>query len=80
MAYDSSKDVELGSWSLDGKHNTLEVAVMQYNGGEAKVSLQRFFVKKNGDRQWTKLGRLTMDEYLWLIELKPEIQKAIREA
>lgn len=64
MNYDSSKDKIL--WQkdleLDGKTG-VEFSVCSYDGGPAKIKLQRCGVKKSGDRYYLpKLGRLSIRE------------------
>lgn len=71
MAYDPAKDKEIKSW----KHKDgLCVSVYQYNGGEPKVQIgPRVFTKTNGTTGYGKAGRLTLEEFVWVVTLNQEI-------
>ena len=64
MNYDSSKDKILWQKELvpDGKTG-IEFSACSYDGGPAKIKLQRFGVKQSGGRYYLpKLGRLSLRE------------------
>ena len=64
MSYDASKDKILWQKNLepDGKTG-VEFSVCSYDGGPAKIKLQRFGVKKSGERYYLpKLQRLSIRE------------------
>lgn len=64
MAYDISKDVVLKAWDNgDG----LQAGIYQYNEGEKKFQVgPRSIIKKNGEMSFMKVGRLSMEEAIWL--------------
>lgn len=66
MAYEKSKDKELGSWEKDG----LLVSLHEYDGREQKVQIgPRILTAAKGEQRYIKPGRLTMDEWKWLTGL-----------
>jgi hypothetical protein len=83
MAYDASKDVTLAE--IENEDLGLCVHASQYNGGEVKVGIQRFYIK-NGERKWSKLGRLTLREAGFVnasiadLMDRPEVQSATSKA
>lgn len=76
MAFDSSKDVALAAWELEG--SDLKISVNSYNGGEAKLQIgPRVYNMKSGRTGFRKAGRLTPDEVRQLAALMPEIEAAM---
>jgi hypothetical protein len=75
MAYDASKDKELKSW----KHKDgLFICLYQYNGGEPKIQIgPREYKKSDGSAGYGKAGRLTLEEFGWIIGLKDEIRTEV---
>lgn len=74
MAFDSSKDKVIKSWSFDG----LEISVRSYNDGDAKVQIgPRTFERKDGSVGHRKAGRLTSKEFDFLASISADIYKAI---
>lgn len=47
----------------------IEVKLMSYDGGEIKLALTRFYTKKNGDKGYSPIGRMTLDEVAELKKL-----------
>lgn len=75
MAYDSTKDKTLWEEALSvDDENEIRVVVMQYNGGEPKIQLNR--MEGKGFR---KFGRMTADECVRLLPLLTRAAKAIKE-
>ena len=74
MAFDSSKDEVIKSWSFNG----LEISVRSYNGGEKKLQIgPRTFERRDGSVGHRKAGRLTSDEFDFLASISGDIYKAI---
>jgi hypothetical protein len=75
MAYDSSKDKEIKSW----KHKDgLFLSLYQYNGGEPKIQIgPRAYKKADGSNGYGKAGRLTLEEFGWVLSLKDDIRAEV---
>jgi len=74
MAYDTSKDKEL--WK--GAVGNLRISVHAYNGGEAKLQIgPRIVETKEGAEKFMKAGRITEDEFDYLIGYAEEILAAL---
>lgn len=64
MSYDAAKDKIEWQRDLepDGKTG-IEFSICRYDGGPPKVSLQRYGVKKSGEKYYLpKMGRLSVRE------------------
>jgi hypothetical protein len=72
--YDPSLDEVLDSRRIqpEGAKTWIRVEKVRYNGGVAKVAVNRFIGRKDGSEQWTKLGRMLPEEAF-------EVGKAIVE-
>jgi hypothetical protein len=71
MSYDASKDELLFQRSVEiaGKSTGIEVSVCRYDGGDQKVQLRRFGIKKSGERYYIpKLQRLSLLEMQGIID------------
>jgi hypothetical protein len=64
MAYDASKDKVL----LTKSENDISVSLCQYNGGEVKLQISRTY-----RGEWTKLGRLTIGEAMFVYATMAEL-------
>ena len=73
MPYDASKDKVLKSWRCE--ETGLVISICRYGDGEAKVQIgPRILLKKDGsERAPMKAGRLSIEDMLWLDELKDEL-------
>jgi hypothetical protein len=70
MAFDESKDKEL--WA--GEIGDLQISVHSYNGGEAKLQIgPRAIETKSGEIRYRKPGRLTLDEFEFLVDSWDEV-------
>lgn len=69
MKYDSSKDEAVFSETVEFEKDRITVAVFKYSGGEPKIQVTR--EKKYVKTGWRfhKLGRLTLEESIKVIEL-----------
>ena len=63
MAYENEKDVVSFEEAVECGDCTLGVSVHTYNGGEAKLQLNRTMKNKAGEQVFRKLGRLTLPEF-----------------
>ena len=75
MAYDTSKDEELFSESVEVEFGTLKVSVFSYSGGEKKLQISRM-KDTDGELAFAKLGRMSKKEFELIL---PLIAKAIEE-
>lgn len=75
MAYDEKKDNEIKSWM---HKNGLYLAICQYNGGEPKIQIgPRVFKKSDGTTGYGKTGRLSLEEFGWILGLRDEIRAEV---
>jgi len=73
--YNSEKDITKCEWIFNQKTDKKLVASLRsYAGGEVKLSLERYYLKRS-DGSWnlTKLGRLTKQEFEWLVSISKDI-------
>ena len=77
MAYDPSLNKTLVEVELNEGDTVLNASVEQYNGGEPKLQLTRFYVTKAGARRPRKVGRMTVEEVEALAERLPELMKVL---
>ncbi len=77
MAYDASKDKEIRTWQhKDG----LYLSIYQYNGGEPKIQIgPREYKKSDGTTGYGKTGRLTLEEFGWVLGLRDEVREEIKK-
>ncbi len=67
MAYSEKKDVLIHlcqppyRTEIDGQGQMIQVGVYRYNGGQAKIGVQRFLSGASGMKP-VKLGRMSLDE------------------
>jgi len=74
MAYDEKLDVVL--WK--GSVGNLQVTVQKYKDGEAKLQIgPRLVVEEGKEDKFFKAGRLTAEEFDYIIKSAPEIKKAM---
>lgn len=66
MPYDETKDITLGQDTNEDL--CLAVKASRYNGGAVKIGVARYYRDGNGNPKWTKLGRMTVKEALWVSE------------
>jgi len=75
MAYDESKDKEIKTWQ---HQSGLYLSIYQYNGGEPKIQIgPRAYKKADGSTGYGKAGRLTLEEFGWVLNLRDEIRAEI---
>ena len=75
MAYDESKDKEIKTWQHQGG---LCLSVYQYNGGEPKIQIgPRAYKKADGSTGYGKAGRLSLEEFGWVLGLRDEIRAEV---
>jgi hypothetical protein len=75
MAYDESKDKEIKTWQ---HKNGLYLSIYQYNGGEPKIQIgPRAYKKSDGSTSYGKAGRLSLEEFGWVLGLRDEIRAEI---
>jgi hypothetical protein len=75
MAYDESKDKMIKSWQHKGG---LYLSIYQYNGGEPKIQIgPRAYKKSDGSTGYGKAGRLSLEEFGWVLGLRDEIRAEI---
>ena len=75
MAYDESKDKEIKTWQHQGG---LYLSIYQYNGGEPKIQIgPRAYKKSDGSTGYGKAGRLSLEEFGWVLGLRDEIRAEI---
>jgi hypothetical protein len=77
MAYDPTLNETLMEVELNEGDTVLTASVEQYNGGEPKLQLTRFYVTKAGARRPRKVGRLTVEEVEALTARLPEIMRVL---
>ena len=78
MAYNKGLDKAVWESDIGGDNDILKVSVMAYNGGEKKLQIgPRIYEKKNGDAGFRKAGRMTVEEVKELVNLLPDIGKAL---
>jgi hypothetical protein len=77
MAYDATKNVTLVEVELNEGDTVLNASVEQYNGGEPKLQLTRFYVTKAGARRPRKVGRMTVEEVESLAKRLPELMRVL---
>lgn len=77
MAYDPTLNVTLAETELFEGDTVLNASVEQYNGGEPKLQLTRFYVTKTGARRPRKVGRMTVEEVEALAARLPELLKVL---
>lgn len=81
MSYDASKDERLFQKDVEvaGRSTGVEVSVCRYDGGDPKVQLRRFGIKKSGERYYIpKLQRLSMLEMQGIIDAWAEYRRQQR--
>lgn len=70
MAYDEKKDKMLKEWQYNG----LCMSVHSYDGGAPKLQVgPRTYPKNDGTVGFSKVGRLSGPEVVWLRDKMPEI-------
>ena len=80
MAYDVTKDVKVAEFGMFGEdaEDNLFVSIQQYNGGEKKLQIgPRTYVNRKGEVKFQKVGRLTNDEVVWLMDILPVAAKVM---
>lgn len=75
MAYDKTKD-ELLWWKMGP--GSIRVSVNRYNRGPIRVQLGPRLLKViDGKEMWGKLGRMSLDEWDWLVAQAEPIKIAL---
>ena len=75
MPFDQSKDKEL--FKTVGEKG-LRVTVNSYDGGPPKVQIgPREFETRDGNVRLGKTGRLSLDEWEWLLSLDAEVREKL---
>ncbi len=74
MAYDSNKDKILETW--ENEQTGLNLSICRYGEGEVKLQIgPRVYTKRDGTKNATKAGRLTIDDVLWLSEVLEQVKE-----
>ena len=76
MPYDKSLDKELFGESVDFETTKLTVSVFSYNEGTPKLQISRQNKNKDGELQFSKLGRMVKAEVEAVL---PLMQKAVEK-
>lgn len=77
--YDKDKDKLLYSSELKREKDSFQIFIFQYSNGKAKLQLSRMYEKNEGVLVYPKLGRLSLDEVIFLFECLPEIISVMKE-
>jgi hypothetical protein len=63
MPYDSSLDKQLFSKSFESESTKVTVSIYSYNNGPKKLQISRENVDAEGQWRFSKLGRMTKEEF-----------------
>lgn len=78
MAYNVDQDKLIEFFELfQGEGRSLQLSVMSYNGSEPKLQVARSFQKRDGTTGYGKMGRLSKEELLWIVENIDNILKSM---
>ena len=73
MAFDKSLDETIESKTIEFETTKIIVSIMSYNKGKPKIQLSRLNIDKEGKDVFSKLGRLTKDEAIRIVEVMGEL-------
>lgn len=74
MPYDSSLDKQVFAKSFESDSTKLTVSVYSYNSGPKKLQISRENMDAEGQWRFSKLGRMTKDEFQAIL---PHLQEAL---
>ena len=74
MPYDSSLDSQLFSKSWENEETKVTVSVYSYNNGPKKLQISRENKDSEGASRFSKLGRMTKEEFQGIL---PFFQEAL---
>ena len=72
MPYDSSLDKQLFSKSFEVENTKVTVSVYSYNNGPKKLQLSRENADAEGEWRFSKLGRMTKEEFQGILPFLEE--------
>lgn len=66
--FDASKDKVIKELGIieTGENAGISVEIKAYDGGTKKIALTRFYTKKNGEKGFSPIGRMNIDEAIEL--------------
>jgi len=78
--YDQNKDklIKLFEFKKDEK-NSLLYSIFSYDDGQAKIGFTRSFEKKDGSMGYGQLGRMNIDELMFLKDHIDEMIEIMRK-
>ena len=74
MPYDSSLDKQTFAKSFEAENTKVTVSVYSYNNGPKKLQISRENMDAEGQWRFSKLGRMTKDEFQGIL---PFFQEAL---
>ena len=77
MPYDSNLDVQSFSRFWENDNGKIVVSIYSYNNGPKKLQIVREVRGKEGNFNFTKLGRLSKEEILGILPLIQEAMEFI---
>lgn len=77
--YDESKDKILahGIIESDTGKGGYEVKLCRYDGKDIKIQISPFYLK-DGERMYTKLGRIRVDDFAAISDLASKLYKTLK--
>ena len=72
MPYDSSLDKQVFAKSWEGDGTKITVSVYSYNNGPKKLQISRENLDAEGQPRFSKLGRMTKEEFEAILPFFPE--------
>lgn len=73
-SYEKDKDVVINTVS-SGSDKGVDVSICQYDGGEMKIQLSRWYTDEHGEKKFAKLGRLRIGELDFIIFAYQDMMK-----
>jgi hypothetical protein len=74
--FDKSLDVTLKEWTFrdESTGKSLKASINRYKDGPLKFQLgPRTYITKSGDERATKVGRISKEEFQWLLDISDEV-------
>ena len=73
MPYDASLDKQVFAKSHEGDGTKITVSIYSYNNGPTKLQISRENQDAEGQWRFSKLGRMTKDEFQAVLPLLQEV-------
>ena len=73
MPYDASLDKQIFSKSYEGDGTKITTSIYSYNNGPTKLQISRENQDAEGQWRFSKLGRMTKDEFQAVLPLLQEV-------